>query len=389
METKQVVAIAAAIIVVAVAVGGVGIYFAMNQEEKTYELTIGIANKNGYDPLMYANAEGLFEDEGVKVTVKWDENGGLTTNALIAGQVDMTNAGTTPVINAIHKNTGIVMTASNCFNKPGTIAGVIIGLKTDVDAKNVDLNDLKKTFFDGGDVYNGKQIGLAATSGYFDSWKTFVTWAKTNQSLTDAQVTTLTTLNGAGGAIKDLGEASTGITDLLSVSPSICMVFSGSDVDKVSDYPDKLAYLELPAKYLQDKAPVGGIYIISKKAYEENKEGVLRALKAIKKAAACVQDVSEKGKSSEYYAKLWKAVSDQGAYASEAAMLKQVQSRYWGVFLCADVFDYYNSTEASTPSTHVDGFDLKNSFENEFLKKLYPDGKYVYDRFADEWKAEA
>ena len=281
METKKIMAIVAVVIIAAAAVGVV-IAATSNHDDKTYELTIGIANKNGYDPLMYAYSEGLFEKEGVKVTVKWDENGGMTTNALLAGQVDMTNAGTTPVINAIHKNSGIVMTSCNCFNRPGTIAGVIVGLKADVDSNAVDLNNVKGTFFNNDGSYNGKQIGMAATSGYFDSWKTFISWAKTKESLTDAQVTILTTLNGEGGAILDLGEASNGITNLLSNTPTICMVFSGSDVDKVAEYPAKLAYVTLPAQYLKEKADVGGIYIISKKAYEENKEGVLRALKAIK-----------------------------------------------------------------------------------------------------------
>ena len=388
METKQILAIGVVIIVAAAAAGIAVVIIKNNDDDATYSLTLGIANKNGYDPLMYAYSQGFFEDEGVNVEVKWDENGGKTTEALLAGQVDMTNAGTTPVINAIHKSSGIKMVASNCFNKPGTIAAVIIGLKTDVDSKKLDLSNVKGTFFDGSGDYNGTKIGMAATSGYFDSWKKFIDWAATAEGLTTEQVTTLKTI-GTGGAIVDLGEASNGITDLLSASPTIDFVMSGSDIDKVSEYPNKLAYLELPYAYLMKNAAVGGIYIVSEKAYNENKEGILRALKAIKKAADIVEDVAENGKSSQYYAKLWEVTNEKGAYADEATMLKNVQSRFWGVFLCEDVFDYYNATEAGTPATHQDGFDLKKSYTSEFLKDIWGDKPYVYDRFNNVWKAEA
>jgi ABC-type nitrate/sulfonate/bicarbonate transport system substrate-binding protein len=385
MESKKILAILAVVIVVIAGIGiGVSV---MNKGDSTAKdtLSIGIANKNGYDPLIYALEAGYFEDEGLEVTVKWDENGGLTTAALLAGQVDMTNAGTTPVINAVHKSSNIKVVASNCFDKIGKSSMTVIALKTQVDDGSLNLGNLKGSFFDASGNYNGKTIGMAYASGYSSSWLKFVQWEAKAEGLTDAQVTILTTLNGAGGAIMDLGEASTGVTNLLSVSPTVSIVIGGSDIDVVGNYPDKLAYLQEPSEYLTEGSAVGGVYIVSEKAYNEKKSAIEKALRAIKKAAAAVNDVSDNGKDSEYFSKLLEYTTKHGAYANETALLNAVQKRYWGMFLVNDVFDYYNKAEASNAETHVEGFDLEKSFTNEFLKKIYGDEPYILDRATNTW----
>ncbi len=384
METKKIVALLAVVIIV---IAGVGIGVAnMNKDSTTKDtLTIGIANKNGYDPLIYALEAGFFEDEGLDVTVKWDENGGLTTAALLAGQVDMTNAGTTPVINAIHKSSNIKMVASNCFDKIGQSSMTIVALKSQVDDGTLDLSNLKGTFFDADGKFNGKMIGMAYESGYSSSWLKFVQWEAAREGLTDAQVTTLTTLNGAGGAITDLGDAALGVTNLLTSSPTISFVIGGSDIDVVSKYSDTLAYLDVPAQYLVEGSAVGGIYIVSEKAYNEKKSAIEKALRAIKKGAAAINDVSDNGKESKYYQNTVDYTMKHGAYADESALLSNIQKRYWGMFLVSDVFDYYNNTEASNTATHVEGFDLRDSYTDEFLKKIYGSEPYTLDRATNTW----
>ena len=374
----------ALIVVVIVALAAIGGFLLLKKDSGDKDtLTIGIANKNGYDPLIYAYEAGLFEDEGLEVNVKWDENGGLTTAALLAGQVDMTNAGTTPVINAIHKSSNIRMVACNCFDKFGQSSLIIVTLKSNADS--LDLGDLKNTFFNADGTYNGTQLGMAYSSGYYSTWVQFVNWESAKEGLTATQVEVLTSLNGEGGAITDLNEASTGITNLLSANPSIDFVIGGSDIDVVSSYPDALTYLNLPAQYLTDNTPVGGVYIVSEKAYEEKKPAIEKALRAIKKAAAVIEDVSVNGADSVYFDKVAEYTMKYGAYTDADTMLKTIQKLHWGMFLLTDVFDYYNNAEAADPATHVEGFDLRDSFTDEFLKSIYGDEPYTYDRWADVW----
>jgi len=345
-------------------------------------IVLGIADKNGYEPMIYAHAAGFFEDEKVNVDVKWENTGGTATTSLLAGQIDMTNAGNTPVFQALQSSTGVRIVASNC--------GQIIGESTTVfivqNSSTADLSNLKGTFFDRDGNYNGTtKIAMDATSGYYNSWTSYVDWAATEEGLTTQQVEILKLK--AGGAIFNSQDMHNVAISMLTQNPAAEIIMGGSDVDVLPQAPTLLKYLHYPTEFLTSTVDSSGcgVYIVSEKAYETNKEGILRALKAIKRAADILNNPQDP-QFNDAITAVSKVVRGGTSDEQKAKEISDLATRYWGVFLIDDVLDNFNKEEVKSPG-HKDGFDAWASFAPEFLKEIYGDKPYTFDRFTGEYVA--
>ena len=376
MEQKKLLTLLIVAVMV-VAGAAAAVYVLSDNDDDNPTIVLGVADKNGYEPMIYAYYAGFFEDEKVNVDVKWEATGGTATTSLLAGQIDMTNAGSTPVFNAIHTSPGVKIVASNCGQNLGTTSTVFI---TQVGS-TVDLGDLKSTFFNTDGTHNGTRIGMDATSGYYNVWTSLVDWAAIEEGLSAAQVNILKSYN-TGGAIFNSQEMTNVVASLATSTPVVNFVIGGSDVDKVAQFPSHLKYVYFPDEYLTDtmSSEGCGVYIVSQKAYETNKEGILRALKAIKRAADILND-PESEQFDDALEKVTDVVRSDKNQAIEEEFLK---TRFWGIFLLADVLDTFN-TEESKGASHVPGFDAWGSFTSEFLEEIWGDTPYTYDRVTGKY----
>ena len=378
MEQKKLLTLLVVAVMV-VAGAAAAVYILSDDDNDNPTIVLGVADKNGYEPMIYAYYAGFFEDEKVNVDVKWEATGGTATTSLLAGQIDMTNAGSTPVFNAIHTSPGVRIVASNCGQNLGTTSTVFV---TQIGS-TVDLGNLKDTFFNVDGSHNGTRIGMDATSGYYNVWTSLVDWAATEEGLSTAQVSTLKSYN-PGGAIFNSQEMTNVVASLVTSTPAVDFVIGGSDVDKVAQFPSNLKYVYFPDEYLAEtmSSEGCGVYIVSQKAYETNKEGILRALKAIKRAADILNDPSSP-QFDDALEKVTDVVRSDKDQDIEEEFLK---TRFWGIFLLADILDTFNIEEQNSAS-HVAGFDAWDSFAPEFLEDIWGDNPYTYDRVTGKYVA--
>jgi|GEM_PF-6705944 len=97
MESKTV-KLAAVAIVAIVAIAALA-FMLQPKDSSGDSITIAYGNANGWDAIIYADEAGLFEAEGVNVTSNLCADGGLAMAAVMSGQADMTFVGIDPIIN--------------------------------------------------------------------------------------------------------------------------------------------------------------------------------------------------------------------------------------------------------------------------------------------------
>ena len=89
----------AAVAVVALVVIAALAFMLRSEDSSGDSITIAYGNANGWDAIIYADETGMFEAEGVNVTSNLCADGGLAMTSVMSGQADMTFVGIDPIIN--------------------------------------------------------------------------------------------------------------------------------------------------------------------------------------------------------------------------------------------------------------------------------------------------
>jgi ABC-type nitrate/sulfonate/bicarbonate transport systems, periplasmic components len=93
-----------AIGIVGILVAAAAIYMLLpDDEEGEYDITLAFGNSSGWQPLLFAYHTGMFEAEGLNVTLKYAPSSKQSVEALMAGEADMAFSSPDPVFGVLNQ----------------------------------------------------------------------------------------------------------------------------------------------------------------------------------------------------------------------------------------------------------------------------------------------
>jgi len=357
MENNKILTITIAFVLIASAVG---IYWYYNDDDEQYDLVIACGTKNCYEPFWVAEHFGFFDDENVKVQMMYVDGGGSATTALLAGQVDMTLVGADPAIRLFDKTTDGMAIA--------TIETSLNASPTDFAALskyNVDLTNPATSLLNP----DGKTVrihcGIDITTGYYSGYISYLYSAYQAGELTKDQYELLKTVktNTQDGGIVDIS-FNLQITALLQ--DAVQMLCSGSTVAMASQYQEVEA---LSSPY---ESAVGCcIIIVSGNAIAEKSDAITKALKALDKACAFIENDETKLQAAEYCVEFY----GSSTWTIDSQMTF-FNSQYWDICYMLGLDDFLNFKAGLLG---YENFDCSDRITQDFLIAVHDGADYAYD----------
>ena len=103
MEDKTIKILAIGIVGILIVAGAAYMLMSDSEEEGEFDITLAFGNSSGWQPLLFAYHTGMFEAEGLNVTLKYAPSSKQSVEALMAGEADMAFSSPDPVFGVLNQ----------------------------------------------------------------------------------------------------------------------------------------------------------------------------------------------------------------------------------------------------------------------------------------------